>query len=70
MPVNDWQSAVYELVTPNNNEMYDLNDYGTFDPSEPIWIFTNDYFSFIQSGVYRLRNGNTLITVSTEARIF
>ena len=70
LPVNDWQSAVYELVTPNNNEMYDLNDYGTFDPSEPIWIFTNDYFSFIQSGVYRLPNGNTLITVSTEARIF
>ncbi|GIS54598.1 hypothetical protein Ct9H90mP29_16400 [bacterium] len=22
LPVNDWQSAVYELVTPNNNEKY------------------------------------------------
>ena len=70
LPVNDWCSAVYELVTPVNNEMYDMNENGTFDPSEPMWIFTHDFFSFIQSGVFRLPNGNTMITVSTEARIF
>ena len=70
LPVNDWRSAIYELVTPHNNEMYELNTFGTFDPIEPIWIYTEDFFSFIQSGVFRLPNGNTLITVTTEAKIF
>ena len=70
LPVNEWESAVYEIETPLGiNSGYELNGQGVFGPDEVIWVNTNDYFSFIQSGAFRLPNGNTLITVATEARI-
>ena len=65
-----WQSAVYELVPPlNSNGTYDLNTDGTFGPIAPVWLYAGDFFSWIQSGAFRLPNGNTLITVATAARI-
>ena len=71
LPLNDWESAVYELVPPLNNDgIYNLAEDGAYGPAEPIWSYTGDFFSFIQSGAFRLPNGNTLITVATEARIF
>ena len=71
MPVNDWQSAVYEIEPPLiDNFEYQLNGEGFFGPSEPVWIATGEFFSFIQSGAFRLPNGNTLVTVATETRIF
>ena len=71
LPVNDWHSTVYELVTPLNDELiYDLDEAGMFGPIEPVWLYTDDFFSFIQSGVFRMPNGNTLITVATDAKIF
>ena len=70
LPVNDWESAVYEIETPLMENMeYQLNEEGVFGPSEPVWVVIGDFFSFIQSGAFRLPNGNTLITVTTEARI-
>ena len=70
LPVNDWQSAVYEIETPlTGNFEYDLNEEGFFGPSELLWVVTGDFFSYIQSGAFRLQNGNTLITVANEARI-
>ena len=70
MPVNDWESAVYEIEPPiTANLEYQLTQEGIFGPNEPIWIATGDFFSFFQSGAYRLPNGNTLITVATEAKI-
>ena len=71
LPLNDWESAVYELVPPLNNDgVYDLSIDGTYGPTDPIWSYTGDFFSFIQSGVFRLPNGNTLITVTNESRMF
>jgi len=65
-----WQSAVYELVPPlNSNGTYDLNTDGTFGPIAPVWLYAGDFFSWIQSGAFRLPNGNTIITVTTAARI-
>ena len=66
----EWQSAVYELVTPlNENGTYDLDSDLTYGPQGPVWFYIEDYFAWIQSGAYRLPNGNTLITVATAARI-
>jgi len=70
MPVNDWQSAIYEIETPLDNGHYELDIGGIFGPSELFWLYAGDFFSFIQSGAFRLPNGNTFITVATEARIF
>ena len=65
-----WQSAVYELVPPlNSNGTYDQNTDGTFGPIAPFWLYAGDFFSWIQSGAFRLPNGNTIITVTTAARI-
>jgi len=70
LPVNDWESAVYEIVTPYNNGHYELDIGEIYGPNEPFWSYTDNFFSFIQSGAFRLPNGNTFITVTTEARIF
>ena len=70
LPVNDWESSVYEIEPPQmNNLNYYLNGEGVFGPNVPSWIGMGDFFSYIQSGVFRLPNGNTLITVTTAARI-
>ena len=53
----------------NSNGTYDLNTDGTFGPIAPVWLYAGDFFSWIQSGAFRLPNGNTLITVATTARI-
>ncbi len=67
----EWQSAVYELVTPlNDSEGYDINSDEIYGPAEPNWFYIGSFFSWIQSGVFRLPNGNTIITVASAARIF
>ena len=41
LPVNDWESAVYEIETPlMENLEYQLNEEGVFGPSEPVWVVT------------------------------
>ena len=67
----DWNSAVYELILPLNGDgIYDMNLEGTYEPEGPVWMISGGFFSWIQSGAFRLPNGNTLITVATAARIF
>ena len=68
---NGGQSAVFELIPPlNSNGTYDMNTDETFGPDGPAWIYAGDFFSWTQSGAFRLPNGNTLITVATSARVF
>ena len=65
-----WQSIVYEIVPPINQfGTYDLNNNYTYGPNSPSWFFIADFFSWIQSGAYRLPNGNTLVTVATSGQI-
>ena len=66
-------STVEELVPPLNNEgLYDINPGQAFGPESPVWIFDDNqgFHSQMQSGAFRLQNGNTLVTVAQFRRIF
>lgn len=61
----DEYSSVLELRLP-------LRDDGSYDWSagaEIVWLYDEDFYSDIISGVQRLPNGNTLITVGTSGRL-
>ncbi len=63
-------SAIFEWETTINEDgCYDLNG-DTFGPDEPLWVYTNNFHSNVQSGAFRLGNGNTLITDANSTRIF
>ena len=65
------QSAVIEFESiADENGFYPIEDNQPFGPLEFIWFYQDDFFSNIQSGAYRLPNGNTLITVTSQERIF
>ena len=64
-------SAVFELQPPINTfYLYDLQSQSIFGPDEPIWYHTGEFHSNVQSGAFRLPNGNTLITDANSSRIF
>ena len=66
-------SSVEELSPPLNNEgLYDINPGQAFGPESPVWIFDDNqgFHSQMQSGAFRLQNGNTLVTVAQYRRIF
>jgi len=60
-------SAVLEII-PINDEYgnYYIGEEEAFLPETFEWIYQEIFFSFNQSGVFRLPNGNTLITVSAQ----
>ena len=60
-------SAVIEII-PINDEYgnYYIGEEEAFLPETYDWIYQDDFFSFNQSGAFRLPNGNTLITVSAQ----
>ena len=65
------QSSVIEIIPPVNLDgSYLINDIDSFDPIIPSWTFISNLFSPFMSGTSRLPNGNTLITVATELKIF
>ena len=64
-------SAVLEIEPPiDDNGNYVINDTEPYGPETYNWIHESDFFSNTQSGVFRLQNGNTLITSANENRIF
>ena len=69
----DFNSAVIEVTPPidiEGNYLIDDN-IGSYGPDEFYWIYQNNFYSDIQSGVLRLANGNTLISVtSTPSLVF
>ena len=70
---NGLESAGIEFSPPiNENGIYDINETDPYGPEEPTWIYHPgaNWFSRIQSGAFRLPNGNTLFTVAEEAEIF
>jgi hypothetical protein len=66
-------SAVLEFIPPlNSNGTYDVSPNEPFGPENAIWVYTagSSLQSDVQSGAFRLPNGNTLITEADDAYIF
>ena len=64
------QSAGVEFVLPLMEDgNYFIDEDEPFGPSEPIWIYHpgNGFHSSVQSGAFRLPNGNTLLTVADDS---
>jgi len=68
---NPNRSAVLEFdCIADDNGFYPIEENQPFGPETFIWSYQADFFSPTQSGAYRLPNGNTLITVTTEFDFF
>ena len=66
-------SSVIEIIPPLDSTFnYFIESGNSYGPEEPNWIYGGDstFFSHFQSGSYRLKNGNTFITVSQEKYLF
>jgi len=64
-------SAVYEWQTPLTGDgCYEIGESDAFGPESVIWSHTGGFYSNVQSGAFRLENGNTLITDANSSRIF
>lgn len=63
-----WQnSAVFEIDLPLDGDGNFVLEQGEpYGPDDPVWIYTNSFFSQTQSGAFRLPNGNTLVTASQD----
>ena len=68
-------SEVLQFVpTLNGDGSYALSENGTFGPEKPDWSYgapdKYSFYSAIQSGAHRLKNGNTFITSGFRGRLF
>ena len=64
-------SAVFELVPPiDSTGNYTLVENEAYAPSGPVWYHTGGFHSNVQSGAFRLSNGNTFITEADDAHMF
>ena len=64
-------SQIMQLTTPINDFSYQLNGDEPHSPELPVWIYGDgDFFSSIQSGAFRLENGNTLISIGNTTTFF
>ena len=65
-------SAVFELVPPltSDSSNYIISESEPYGPDNPIWMHTGGFHSNVQSGAFRLENGNTLISVADDGQIF
>ena len=68
---NGIESSVLEIAPPIDDfGNYIIDDIEAFGPDAAVWSYESDFFSNIMSGAKRLPNGNTLVTVAIEMRIF
>lgn len=65
-------STIKELIPPLENGLYFLAEGEAYGPIAPIWEYGGDntFFSDVQSGAFRLLNGNTFITVAASQLMF
>ena len=66
---NNGYSNVLELDLPHENGHYFLDENDAFLPEDALWIYDGNFDSGYQSGAFRLKNGNTLVTLTTTNRI-
>jgi len=68
-------SAVYEVVPQTNEDgSYLLPESEPMGPKDPNWSYTApdkySFYSAIQSGAHRMKNGNTFVTSGFRGRMF
>jgi len=65
-------SSIIEFILPDKliNGSYSIDNNLPFEPNEINWEYKENFYSGYQSGVQRLKNGNTLISVAEQNRIF
>ena len=64
-------SYVYEIIPPlDENGNYLIIDNAAFGPVAPVWTFSGGFHSPMQSGAFRLPNGNTIVTSTQGGYIF
>ena len=50
---------------------FTIDEFEAFGPSTPQWNYGNgSFFSNVQSGAFRLENGNTFISIGSQAHFF
>ena len=70
---NGNQSAGLEFEPPLMNDgNYFITETNSYGPEEPTWVYHPGpgWHSNVQSGAFRLPNGNTLLTVADDAEIY
>ena len=56
-------SSVLEIVPPiDQNGSYLIDQSNAFEPNSYYWIYALDHLAAVRGGVWRLPNGNTIIT--------
>lgn len=56
-------STVLEIVPPiDQNGSYLIDQSNAFEPNSYFWIYALDHLAAVRGGVWRLPNGNTIIT--------
>ena len=64
-------SQVLQIDVPVDNFYYQIDEIHPHEPLYPQWIYGDgNFFSPIQSGAFRLENGNTLISIGNRAEFF
>jgi hypothetical protein len=54
-------SEVIEFRPPDD---YYIEDGEAWGPTEPVWVFRDNFYAPKQSGAFRLPNGNTFVSVA------
>jgi len=56
-------STVLEVVPPiDQSGSYSIDQINAFEPNDFYWMYTLDYLAPVRGGVWRLPNGNTIVT--------
>ena len=64
-------SSIIEISPPiNSYGTYNINIQDAFGPNQLYWFYESNFFSGSQSGVFKLPNGNYIITSTEQSRIF
>ena len=69
-PGGNYSSADVFMPPVDENGNYLIEEGEPFEPSALTWTFDEWFFSQVQSGAFRLPNGNALITDADSRRIF
>ena len=64
-------SEVLQISTPVNSYSYAIHENNPHEPSSYSWRYGDgSFFSNIQSGAFRLENGNTFIAIGNRSEFF